>query len=192
MARANAACSRSYDRPFHARYGSPVQVHDYNGGIQPSGLFWVVELPGDAFQVNHGGQRATLEASDVCVIDSFQFLGPNSVPATVSFTGRWQATGTWERRGSGSAVSPTDPAAFLGRFAPARATGSFPGRSWGSASGLTRGQLRRRVCGAGPRTQRRLPAVTGHSGTLWCPIYSAASWTFVRVGMRPPGVPGTP
>src|SRR6266508_1712606 len=65
MARANAACSRSYDRPFHARYGSPVQVHDYNGGIQPSGLFWVVELPGDAFQVNHVGQRATLEASDV-------------------------------------------------------------------------------------------------------------------------------
>ena len=115
-----------------------MQVHDYNGGIQPSGLFWVVELPGDAFQVNHGGQRATLEASDVCVIDSFQFLGPNSVPATVSFKGRWPATGPWERRGSGSAVSPTDPAAFLGRFAPARATGSFPGRSWGSASGPTR------------------------------------------------------
>jgi hypothetical protein len=109
-----------------------------------------VELPGDAFQVNHGGQRATLEASDVCVIDSFQFLGPNSVPATVSFKGRWQATGPWERRGSGSAVPPTNPAAFLGRFAPARATGSFSGRSWGSASGPTRGQLRRRVAELGP------------------------------------------
>jgi len=60
------------------------------------------------------------------------------VPATVSSTGRRQATGPWERRGIGSAVSPTDPAAFLGRFAPARATGSFPGRSWGSASGPTR------------------------------------------------------
>jgi hypothetical protein len=26
-------------------------VHDFNGGILPSGLFWVVELPDDAFKV---------------------------------------------------------------------------------------------------------------------------------------------
>jgi hypothetical protein len=50
----------------------------------------------------------------------------------------------------GSALPPTNPAAFLGRFAPARATGSFSGRSWGSASGPTRGQLRRRVAELGP------------------------------------------
>jgi hypothetical protein len=108
-----------------------VQVHDYNGGIQPSGLFWAVALPGDAFTVSHGGRQATLEAKSVSVLDSFQFLGPVSVPATVNFTVRWQATGPRELRGKGAAVPPTDPAAFLGSFAPARATGSFSGSQLG-------------------------------------------------------------
>jgi hypothetical protein len=106
-------------------------VHDFNPGILPSGLFWVVQLPRDAFRVSHDGRRASLEAEDVCVLDSFQFLGPNSVAASVSFKVRWEATGRRERRGSGTAVPPTDPAAFLGRFAPARATGSFSGSEVG-------------------------------------------------------------
>jgi hypothetical protein len=111
--------------------GSGSQVHDFNGGIQPSGLFWAVELPGDAFKVSHDGRRATLEAKDVCVLDSFQFGGPINVPARVSFKVRWEATGPRERRGQGSAVPPTDPAAFLGRFATARSTGTFSGSEVG-------------------------------------------------------------
>jgi hypothetical protein len=106
-------------------------VHDFNPGILSSGLFWVVQLPRDAFTVSHDGRRATLEAEDVCVLDSFQFLGPNSVAASVSFKVRWQATGPPERRGSGTAVPATDPAAFLGRFAAARATGVFSGSEVG-------------------------------------------------------------
>jgi len=106
-------------------------VHDFNPGILSSGLFWVVQLPRDAFTVSHDGRRASLEAEDVCVLDSFQFLGPNSVAASVSFTVRWQATGPPERRGSGTAVPATDPAAFLGRFAAARATGVFSGSEVG-------------------------------------------------------------
>jgi hypothetical protein len=106
-------------------------VHDFNPGILPSGLFWVVQLPRDAFTVSHDGRRASLEAEDVCVLDSFQFLGPTSVAASVSFTVRWEATGRRERRGRGSAVPATDPAAFLGRFAPARATGVFSGSEVG-------------------------------------------------------------
>jgi hypothetical protein len=91
----------------------------------------VVQLPGGAFRVSDDGRRATLEAEDVCVLDSFQFLGPTNVAATVSFKVRWQATGPRQRRGSGTAVPPTDPAAFLGRFAPARATGVFSGSEVG-------------------------------------------------------------
>jgi hypothetical protein len=106
-------------------------VHDFNPGILPSGLFWVVQLPRDAFRVSDDGRRTTLAAEDVCVLDSFQFLGPNSVAASVSFTVRWQATGPRQRRGRGTAVPPTDPAAFLGRFAPAHATGSFSGSEVG-------------------------------------------------------------
>jgi hypothetical protein len=87
----------------------------------------VVELPGDAFRVSHDGRKATLEAEDVCLVNSFQFLGPNNVAAKVSFKLRWEATGPAVRRGRGREVPPTDPAAFLGRIAPARSTGWFAG-----------------------------------------------------------------
>jgi hypothetical protein len=106
-------------------------VHDFNGGIQPSGLFWIVRLPDSAFRVSRDGRRATLEAKDVSVLDSFQFGGPNVVPATVSFTVRWRATAARQRRGKGRAVAPTSPAAFLGDFAPARSTASFSGSEFG-------------------------------------------------------------
>ncbi|MGH2352282.1 MAG: hypothetical protein ACRDJN_11800 [Chloroflexota bacterium] len=61
------------------------------------------------------------------VIDTFQILGPNVIPASVSFDIRWDTTGPVVPLGSGEAVPPTDPAAFLGQFAPAKATGSFSG-----------------------------------------------------------------
>jgi hypothetical protein len=53
------------------------------------------------------------------------------VPATVSFTVRWTATGAPQRRGRGTTVPATDPAAFLGSFATARSTGSFSGSELG-------------------------------------------------------------
>ena len=90
-----------------------------------------MELPDDAFKVSHDGRRATLEAKDVCVLDSFQFGGPVTVPASVNFKIRWEATGRFERRGSGSDVPATDPAAFLGRFADARSTATFSGSEVG-------------------------------------------------------------
>ena len=106
-------------------------MHDFNGAIQPSGLFWIVEVPDDAFRVSRDGDHAVLEAKDVCVVDSFQFGGPVSVPASVSFAVRWDAIGPRRRRGSGSGVPPTDPAAFLGDFAFARSTAQFSGRELG-------------------------------------------------------------
>ncbi len=63
----------------------------------------------------------------MAVLDSFQFFGPANVAATVSFEVRWEATGGREVRGGGTAVPPTDPAAFLGHFAPALSTASFSG-----------------------------------------------------------------
>jgi len=110
-----------------------TQVHDFNGGIQPSGLFWVVDLPEDAIQISNNGQRATVHAENVPVIDSFMFsLAPAfQVPALVNYSMTWQAIGRREKRGRGTAVDPTDPAAFLGNFAPAVATGSFSGRELG-------------------------------------------------------------
>jgi hypothetical protein len=106
-------------------------VHDFNGGIQPSGLFWIVQLPDDAFRISRNGRRATLQAEGLSVIDSFQFGGPVSVPATISLNVTWDATGDRVSRGKGSAVTPSDPAAFLARFASARSTASFTGSELG-------------------------------------------------------------
>jgi hypothetical protein len=65
------------------------------------------------------------------VIDGFQFGSPMAVPATVDFEITWDATGDSRPRGMGSQVPPTDRAAFLGSFAPARSTGSFTGTTLG-------------------------------------------------------------
>jgi hypothetical protein len=106
-------------------------MHDYNGGIQPSGLFWVIQVSRDDLRVDQDRRRATLRVRERAVIDSFQFGGANSVPATVSFTVRWQAIGPAESRGKGTAVPTDHEAAFLGGFARARSTGFFKGSQLG-------------------------------------------------------------
>jgi hypothetical protein len=111
--------------------GSGSQVHDYNGGIPPSGLFWTVELPHSAFHMSRDGKHAVVAAKDVPVIDTFHFAGPFLVPATVSFLVEWEASGPSRKLGSGKAVRPKDPAAFRGTFAPARSTGRFSGTELG-------------------------------------------------------------
>jgi hypothetical protein len=112
--------------------GAPAaQVHDFNGGILASGLFWTV--PGDdhQLQLSRDGRRAVLAMHDVPVIDSFQFFGPNQVPASISLRVEWRAIGPFARRGSGTNVPATDMAAFVGDIAPARSSAWFAGEEWG-------------------------------------------------------------
>ncbi len=112
--------------------GTPAtQVHDFNGGILASGFFWTVPARERDLRVSRDGRRAVLEMRDVPVVDSFQFFGPNQIPATVSFRSEWRATGRFEQRGSGATVPPEDPAAFLGDIAPARSTVHCSGEEWG-------------------------------------------------------------
>jgi hypothetical protein len=106
-------------------------VHDYNGGIPPSGLFWTVELPRGAFSVSRRQKRARLHLRDLPLIDTFTFLGPSDTPAVLSMTIEWDALEDPVNLGSGGAVPPTDPAAFLGTFARARSTAHFSGRQLG-------------------------------------------------------------
>ena len=114
--------------------GTPAtQVHDNNGGVLPSGLFWTVQLPDHAFTVSKDGMRARLHAKNVPLIEQFQFLGPNLIPSTISLDAEWRATGPRVKRGSGNTVPPTDPAAFLGELSPATATASFSGTEIGFA-----------------------------------------------------------
>ena len=89
--------------------------------------------------MSKNGMRAIVEARDVPVIDTFQFASPFLVPSTVSFRIEWDATGPPEQLGSGNAVQATDPAAFLGMFAPARSTGQFSGAELGFSFASKRG-----------------------------------------------------
>ena len=89
--------------------------------------------------MSQNGRRAIVEARDVPVIDSFQFASPFLAPSTVSFSVEWDAAGPPQHLGSGKAVPATDPAAFLGMFAPARSTGQFSGTELGFSFASKRG-----------------------------------------------------
>lgn len=65
------------------------------------------------------------------MLDSFEFAGVNVVPAVVDIEVEWDKTGPFKRLGRGDDVPGTDPAAFRGNFAPARAAGRFFGRGPG-------------------------------------------------------------
>jgi hypothetical protein len=114
--------------------GDPsVQLHDVQGGIPPSGLFWTVQIPDDSFQMSDDARRAVLNVKDLCLIDSFTFLGVTTTPAVIDAVVRWEATGPFRERGAGDEVPPEDPAAFEGRLRFARAQGRFSGTELGFA-----------------------------------------------------------
>ena len=77
------------------------------------------------------GAGAVVVANGLPVVDSFQFSNPFLTPSTVSFRIQWEATGAPLAVGAGNAVPSTAPTAFLGMFAPARATGRLSGAELG-------------------------------------------------------------
>lgn len=105
-----------------------MQLHDFNGGIQPSGLFWIVQVPDDALKME--GLSVKLHVENAQVIDDFQFLAPGAVPATVSFDMTWTAMGAVTHFRPQSS-DPTDPTNFAAEFRSAIATGSFSGSEAG-------------------------------------------------------------
>lgn len=105
-------------------------MHDFNGGILPSGLFWTVNAR-NAIDFKIDDERAILHVRNLPVIDTFQFFGASDTPAVVDFRVEWKATGRALPRGLGATVPATDPRAFLGEIAPAVSTGSFSGEEFG-------------------------------------------------------------
>ena len=89
------------------------QIHDFNPGITPNGLFWTAAIPDRAVDVNPGAGRARMVVEDLPVQDDFTLLnsllrGPN-VPAVVSFDTRWFAPGDATRYRN-------EALQFVGRF----------------------------------------------------------------------------
>lgn len=106
-------------------------MHDLNGGVLPSGLFWTLDLRRSAVDFKMSSRRAVLHVQNLAVIDSFQFFGPSDTPALVDIRAEWHATGPAVPRGKGKTVPPTDPAAFLGELAVADSTISFSAQEIG-------------------------------------------------------------
>jgi len=113
--------------------GSGSQVHDNNGGILASGLFWTLPVDDHELTFSRDGRYATLDVKRIEVIDSFTFGGPTGTPATVSLRVRWTATGRTVERGRGDTAPATDPAAFRGQFAVAHSTAAISGSEFGFA-----------------------------------------------------------
>jgi hypothetical protein len=84
-------------------------------------------------------RRAVLHVKNFPVIDTFQFFGPSDTPALVDFRVEWRASGPAVPRGRGTAVPPTDPAAFLGEIAPAVSTIVCSGDEFGFEFSSRRG-----------------------------------------------------
>jgi hypothetical protein len=104
--------------------GSDSRIHDFTGGTLPSGLVWTVPLPDESVVVSPDGKRLDVDVRDVAVIDT---TSQGDIPAVVSFRITWKGRGKARSLGRGTAVEPTDAAAFLGQFRRARARGTFSG-----------------------------------------------------------------
>ncbi len=111
---------------------SGSHVHDFNGGILASGLFWT--LPADELRFSDNGRHAVLEVNNKALIDSFSFGNPafpEGTPAVLNLRVEWQATEPPRQRGKGKTVPATDPAAFLAEFAVAESTAEITGSEFG-------------------------------------------------------------
>jgi hypothetical protein len=80
------------------------QIHDYSPGIPPNGLFWLVSAPQDAVQIDLGSGTASVQMTDVPVLDAHDIANAltggqglanppippiAALPATVSFDIQW-------------------------------------------------------------------------------------------------------
>jgi hypothetical protein len=77
------------------------QLHDFEPGIAPSGLFWTIPISSAAIDVDPGSGRARLHAENVAVTDFHNFFiaaglsppPPAPLPSHVSFDVRWSGEG---------------------------------------------------------------------------------------------------
>ncbi len=97
-------------------------MHDVNGGVRPSGLFWIVQVPDSALTLQ--GTTAKVHVVGATTIDNLFFGGPGMIPASASFDVTWTAFGDVHHFRPLS-EDPTDPTNFAGQFRFANATASF-------------------------------------------------------------------
>jgi len=106
--------------------GDPsTQVHDFEPGIAPSGLFWTVPIEPGAIKVDPVTGEARLRVQALKILDFHDILtalglipGPAPLPSRVSFDVRWA--------GDGAPVDLHDATfGFMGHYVTGPATISF-------------------------------------------------------------------
>ncbi|HET8535866.1 MAG TPA: hypothetical protein VFL73_01685 [Solirubrobacteraceae bacterium] len=109
--------------------GDPSQQsHDWEPGIEPSGLFWTIPFPASAMTADPGAGVARLVGENVAVEDYHDFFNaisdtpdPAPRPSVVSFDVRWAGDGDRMR------IRDQD-FGFVGEFVSGEATISFTAR----------------------------------------------------------------
>jgi hypothetical protein len=103
------------------------QVHDFEPGIAPSGLFWTVPVSPSSIIVNPETGTATLRVRDLAVPDFHDFLNaigptPTTMASHVSFEVRWSG---------GRVKTPVNDSTFdfSGTFIESDATIEFTARN---------------------------------------------------------------
>jgi hypothetical protein len=120
-------------------------LHDFNPGILPDGLFWIVRAPDDALQV--AGDTVTIRLRNVPEIDVFTFYDPfppsGKVPSVVSFTQTYTRTGR-PRNVQRASTDPASPLNWAGEmwmatasviFSVAHEDGSFSAQGAAQSNG---------------------------------------------------------
>ena len=104
-------------------------VHDFNPGISANGLWWLVQVPDDAVQVN--GDTVTVDLKDVVLVDQFSFpggaggnLGKAGVPASVTFHETFVRTGA-PRHVVPTSRDPISPFRWAGKMSMATNSGTL-------------------------------------------------------------------
>ena len=126
------------------------QVHDFEPGIAPSGLFWTIPIDHSAIDVSPGRGRARFGLTELGLDDYHDFFtaispDPPEVASHVSFEV------TWLGNGERMALTDTDYG-FTGNFVAGDATISFT--AWNDGAGV--------VYTSDPADQVTLGAGVGH------------------------------
>ena len=103
--------------------GFDVQLHDFNPGITPNGVFWIVSVPDDAVEIS--GNSLTVRFADIPNVDQLQFPGGNgTAPVTVSYQATYTKIGP-PRKVRPTSSDPLSPFHWAGKMWMATNAGTF-------------------------------------------------------------------
>lgn len=108
------------------------QIHDFEPGIAPSGLFWTIPIEGGAVDSSPGSGRARFRLHELALDDYHDFFtaispNPPAIPSHVSFDVTWSGGNDHQR------IADTDYD-FVGTFVAGEARIAFT--AWNDGTGV--------------------------------------------------------